>query len=198
MAEENGGEGVTPGTGESPTPSGGPTPADVERLTKALEREREQRKTFEQEAKAGRDAAQRLAQLEESTQTETEKALAKARAEAARETEQAVTARFTGLLLRSAVVARAAGSFADPEDALTVDLDGLALGEDGGVDTAEVDRRLAELLERKPHWRKPSGPRFGNVGQGGQDSAAPMDPRQRDIWQIEQDIKESRASRRGA
>lgn len=170
----DGDEGVTPEVEQSDgSEQQTAVSPDVERLTKALERERQARKDAERAAKDGKSAAQRLAELEERSKTDSERAVEQARREAAAEAEARVAERFTGLLLRSTVLARATASFEDPEDALTVDLDGLSVNDDGSVDTDEVDRRLADLLSRKPHWKK-AGARFGDVGAGPRDVAEPI------------------------
>lgn len=144
--------------------------SDVDRIVaERLQRERAKYADYGDLKKA----AAKLAEVEERSKTDSERAVEQARREAAAEAEARVAERFTGLLLRSTVLARATASFEDPEDALTVDLDGLSVNDDGSVDTDEVDRRLADLLARKPHWKK-AGARFGDVGAGPRDVAEPI------------------------
>jgi hypothetical protein len=59
-------------------------------------------------------------------------------------------------LVKSRVEALAITGFADPTDALgELDLDSY-LDSDGDIDEAAITADLAALLERKPHWAKPT------------------------------------------
>jgi hypothetical protein len=102
-------------------------------------------------AKANSDAARKLAEIEESQKTEAQKlADAKEAAEkrAAQAIERAVRAEVKAL----------AGDFADPDDAVSAVRASDYVTADGDVDTDAIQTRLAEVLEAKPHWRKPAAP----------------------------------------
>jgi hypothetical protein len=108
----------------------------------------------ETKAKANADAAKRLAEIEDSQKSETEKLterLAQAEERATSATRLAVAAR---------VEAAATGRFADPQDAIDA-LGGDFLDDTGQIDAAAIEQALTDLLTRKPHWAAagPVGPR---------------------------------------
>jgi len=84
----------------------------------------------------------------------------------------------------SRIEALAAGVFADPSDAVTALADRNYLDAGGQIDTEAITRDLAEVLERKPHWRRqdpaPQGPRAPapNPAQGSGGNPASTDPAQ--------------------
>ncbi|MFD5916181.1 hypothetical protein ACFVYP_07025 [Kitasatospora sp. NPDC058201] len=132
-----------------PAPTDPPAPKDWQAEAekwKALSRENETR------AKANAEAAKRLAEIEETQKSETEKLadrLKAAEERASTATRQAIAAKVESL---------ATGRFADPQDAVD------ALGSDfltdtGAVDAAGIEAALVALLERKPHWKADTGPR---------------------------------------
>jgi hypothetical protein len=72
-----------------------------------------------------------------------------------REAESEATKRVNLRLVKAEVRASATAKFADPEDAhLYVDLDDIDVDKNGEVDTASIERALADVLRRKPHLAK--------------------------------------------
>jgi hypothetical protein len=90
---------------------------------------------------------------------------------------------WRGVAVGSSIRALASEDFADPSDAVG-QLDPASYLDAGGqIDEARIKADLAELLERKPHWRRrtaeaPSGPRVPapNRAQGSSATAPPADP----------------------
>lgn len=84
----------------------------------------------------------------------------------------------------SRIEALAAADFADPSDAVTALADKDYLDAGGQIDTEAIRRDLAEVLERKPHWRRPeaqpTGPRIPapNPAQGSSGRPAATEPAQ--------------------
>jgi hypothetical protein len=93
--------------------------------------------------------ASRLDQLEESSKTELDKAVEKARAEGRSEAAAAGNAR---LVAAEAKALAAAARFRDPGDAAAfLDLSSVKVGDDGSVDVDAVQRLLEELATSKPY-----------------------------------------------
>ncbi|MFC0041014.1 hypothetical protein [Actinomadura rayongensis] len=93
-----------------------------------------------------RAAEARVTELEDQTRTEAEKAVAQARAEAARETAAKFARRLRDAEARGAA---AALKFRDVGDALRLaDLDSIEIGADGEIDTDAV----------RPRWRRSPKP----------------------------------------
>ncbi|MEV0646092.1 hypothetical protein AB0I28_12580 [Phytomonospora sp. NPDC050363] len=131
---------------EEPEEEAKPKPSETVDYWKRRARENERR------AKDNADKAKRLDDIEAANQTESEK-LEAARDAAEKRAEQALTRAVT-----AEVKALASGSFADPSDAaefLGRDTSKF-LSADGDVDTDAIGDALADLLERKPHWAKPT------------------------------------------
>ncbi|HEU5026583.1 MAG TPA: hypothetical protein VFV01_16830 [Spirillospora sp.] len=88
----------------------------------------------------------------------------------------------------------AAADFTDPSDALSAIDPGKYLGAGGEIDEQGIRAALAEVLERKPHWRKtdaPATPRVPapNPAQGsGVDGRAANDPAQQFAALIQQQL----------
>lgn len=96
--------------------------------------------------------AARLDEIEAENQSETEKAVRKAREEA----EAEVTARFQKERVLDKIEVAAAGQFHDVEDA-RLHLGARAeefLDDDGAVDTDAIADAVKALLDEKPHLRK--------------------------------------------
>lgn len=90
--------------------------------------------------------------LEEASKTETQRA----QEEATRWQTEAQTWRTRAVSSR--VETLAADQFADPSDALAAVGDAAKyLGAGGEINEDAIRADLAELLEKKPHWRKPEG-----------------------------------------
>lgn len=133
---------------------------DVAALKAALANER---KRFEK-------AERELAELRKSQMSESEKALAEARAEG----RKAALGEVTERLLAAEVRAAAAAKMADPGDAVhLLDLDGLA-DDDGSVDSKAVAARIDALLKDKPYLAKPAagGGGSGRPPQGARDGGS--------------------------
>ena len=80
--------------------------------------------------------------------SDTEKAVAAAKAEGRTEALSAVN----GRILRAEVKAAAAGKLADPEDACSMlDLDAFKVGDDGNVDTKAIVKAIDDLVKAKPY-----------------------------------------------
>jgi hypothetical protein len=140
---ENAPEGTPPAESTGQPDTGGPDlTAEVEKW-KALARK------HEGTAKSNADAAKRLAEIEEASKSETEKAVAAAR----REAEEAVRAEVRRERVLDRVEVLAAKDFADAEDA-RLRLEKRAnefVDKDGGIDAAAIGKALADLLKEKPH-----------------------------------------------
>jgi hypothetical protein len=141
--------------GETP---GGSKPDDVDALRRSLDNERKRREKAQTE----------LDDLRKKHMSESEKALAEARAEGRKAAMGDVTKR----LLAAEVRAAAAAKMADPGDAVhLLDLDGLA-DDDGNIDSKGIGSRIDALLKEKPYLAKPATPRTpGKPPQGARDGA---------------------------
>lgn len=128
-----------------PTPESDPDDGLGDAGKKALAAERAAAKAAEKRAKA---AEAELAKLREATATDSEKALAAAKAEGA--AEALVTAHR--MILTAEVKAAAAGVLQDPDDAVRLlDLDGFEVGGDGVVDVKAITREVEALAKAKPY-----------------------------------------------
>lgn len=129
-----------------------------------VEKLRKEAARYRTEAKANADAAKRLADLEEQSKSETEKAISAARKEA----EESVRAEVRRERVLDRIEVLAAKDFADAEDAR------LRLGsrvdefvKDGEVDADGIKAALADLLKSKPHLAaKGDGRPKGDADQG--------------------------------
>lgn len=144
----------TPGTGE-----------DVEGLKKALASEREARKQAEKEAKAATkradDVEERLTKLEEDGKSDSEKAIASARKEAADEARAEERSKWTERFVSAEVKAVAAKKLADPDDIRLLDLSEFTVGDDGAIQ-GDIGAAVDKLIESKPHLAAtPKGTRLG-------------------------------------
>lgn len=127
---------------------------------RALAAERSARTRAERDAKA---AKAELAKLKAGTQTDNEKALAKAREEGVQEAAKAANAR----LLKSEIRAAAAGKLEDPNDAVRLlDADDFT-DADGEVDEAKLKKAVADLLKAKPYLASTGARRTKGGGDGG-------------------------------
>lgn len=155
---QGGGDGGQTGEGEGKTF----TQADLDRVVaERLARERSKFADY----KDLKDKASKFDELQTAQQSETEKAVAKARDEAKAETLAEV--RRDRVLDKIEVLA--AGKFADPEDAklrLAARLDEF-LGDDGQIDAKAIDGALSKLLTDKPYLAAGGGRRFEGGGDGG-------------------------------
>lgn len=103
-------------------------------------------------AKANSDAAKKLADIEEAQKTEAQKLLDKA--EAAEQRAAAAIERA----VRAEVKALATNDFADVTDAEDAIKASDYVASNGDIDVDAIKAKLADLLEAKPHWKKPTTP----------------------------------------
>ncbi|WP_326828685.1 hypothetical protein OIE13_22355 [Streptosporangium sp. NBC_01810] len=102
------------------------------------------------EAKKRAAAAEaKVAKFEEANKTEAEKLAA--RAEQAEARAKAATERA----VKSEIKAIASATFRDPTDADAIGDLTVYVSDDGDIDVERIKADLDDLLERKPHWRKP-------------------------------------------
>lgn len=144
------------------TPSG--TEEDVTGLKNALAQEREARKQADKEAKAATKSLEevqaRLAKLEEDGKSESEKAIATARKEAADEARTDERGKWSRKFVSAEVKAAAAQKLADPDDVRLLDLDEFTVGEDGSIQ-GDINAAVDKLIESKPHLAAKKGTRQG-------------------------------------
>lgn len=145
-----------------PTPTGaddntptttGNTPHDVELARLASEAKSWRTKLRATEAD--------LEKLRTATQSDTENAIAKAKAEG----EQAYKTRWREAVITSAAVARLAekGVTATELAAKALDLSDIEVDENGRLDTAAIDSRIEALLKRYPLLAPEAKPEVGRV-----------------------------------
>lgn len=140
---------------------------------------REEAKNLRGRLKDAEPIVQQWQALEEASKTE----LQRAQEELAREQSARMDWQKRAVSSRIETLAADAG-FADPSDALSAIDPGGFLGAGGEFDDQGIRTALGEVLERKPHWRKPAdtgpaAPRVPvpNPAQGaGANGAAPVDP----------------------
>lgn len=162
------------GSGEGEGDDGGDE-QDPAKLAAALKRAT---KDADRNRRLRGQAEAKLAELQQSQQTDAEKALSDARAEGKAEADKAANAR----IVRAEVKAAAAKRLADPADAVRfLDLDEFEVGDDGEVDGDAIAAALDALLEAKPYLgvnaptpKPPPGDGDGGArgGGGGQLTAA--------------------------
>lgn len=104
--------------------------------------------------KQAADQAAKLAEFEDQDKTEKEKLAARA------ERSEKLAADATARAVKAEVRALSVDSFADPSDAADVLTRDTAkyVSDSGDIDTDAIRADLDDLLERKPHWRKPEPP----------------------------------------
>lgn len=89
-------------------------------------------------------------------------------ATARRKAEAAALARANSRILKAEIRAAAKGRLNDPKDALTfLNLDQFEVGEDGDIDTEEIDEAIEDLLKAKPYLAAATAKRFQGSGDGG-------------------------------
>lgn len=129
---------------------------------KALQEWKDRARAAEKDAKRAADLETELAKLKAASMSDTEKAVAAAKAEGRTEALSTVN----GRLVRAEVKASAAGKLADPEDAVSMlDLDQFKVGDDGNVDTKLIVKAIDELVKAKPYLA--SGAKPGALPGGG-------------------------------
>lgn len=114
---------------------------------KALDAFKERARVAEKEAKRAKQLDAEIAKLREQTQSDSEKAIAAAKAEGITEER----ARSNQLLLRAEVKAAAAGKLRVADDALRfLDISDFTVGDDGTVDVKAIDRAIEGLITERP------------------------------------------------
>lgn len=166
----DGGGGGTGGTGDGDLGNAGKKALDAERAAK-----RAAEKAARDTQKALEAAQAELAKHRAASQTEQDKALEKARKEAAEAARGEVLADLHRERVEAAVLRAAAGKFADPEDAIVHLREDIEVGPDGRPDSAAVTRAVDELLERKPHLKANGHRPAGSADGGARGAAAPAD-----------------------
>ncbi len=130
-----------------------------------------ERKRANAAEKALKAVQEQLDGLTQASQTETEKAIDKARKEATDAATAEVTKSFRDRILKSEIRAQATGKYADPDDAIRLlELEDDVFDDDGEVRTDALSKQLDALLDRKPHLKAdPSNGRpmgDGDAGKG--------------------------------
>jgi DNA-binding IclR family transcriptional regulator len=150
--------------------------SDPEAARKEIEKLRRESAAYRTKNKELEPLARKAKELEDAQKSEQER-LAE---QLTREQERAAKAVRTAVAAK--VEALAAPTFADPEDAAgALDLTAY-VDADGVIDTDGIKRDLADLLNRKPHWARPSdnGPRRPapdrTQGSSGNGNRTPSDP----------------------
>lgn len=168
-------------TSEAETVETEPEAPEVEnaRLRDELARVRAEAAAHRHEKQEARDELDRIRREHETEQERlVREAEERGRAEAEAEYRETVAANELKLVA-NAVIAKAAGRFADPEDAvLYLPLEKLVAETDERKRGALIEKYLAELLERKPHLANGTGSRQPLVAQGGR-SERPARPNER-------------------
>lgn len=155
------------------------TEEDVTGLKNALAQERELRKTAEKEAKATAKTLEevqgRLSKIEEDGKSESEKAIAAARKEAAEEARKDEREKWTQRFVSAEVRAAAAQKLADPDDARLLDLSEFSVNEDGSIQ-GDIGAAVDRLIESKPHLAAKTPGTRQAIDQGVQGGVAGESP----------------------
>lgn len=178
----------TPDPDPVPTPdppkADDPVKLDDDWQAKARKHERD----LKRERKAREDLEAKLAEADNASKSEHEKALEQARKEAREEAKAQTTSEFREQILTAEIRVQAAGKFADPGDAVALlDLkESEVFNDDGEIQTADLTQALDDLLERKPHLAAgPANPGrpLGSVdaGKGSAAAESPEDAHQKFI-----------------
>lgn len=164
--------------GEQQPPQNGPEDqggaGSKEAVLADLAKARAALKAAKTEAAEASKLREQLAKFQEATKSETEKAIEAARREGA----DSIRAELVAARVLDKIEVRAAGKFADPEDAQLRLRDRATefVGADGEISTEAIDAALKELLEAKPHLAAGTPPKFpGGVDQGRREPAGPVD-----------------------
>ncbi|MDX3689942.1 hypothetical protein PV726_06240 [Streptomyces europaeiscabiei] len=88
--------------------------------------------------------------------------------QARRQATSEAEARANQRILKAEIRAVAKGRLNDPKDALTfLDLSTFEVGEDGEIDTGEIEDAIDDLLKNKPYLAAATAKRFQGSGDGG-------------------------------
>jgi membrane protein involved in colicin uptake len=143
---------------------------------RALADERNARKRAERDAKTTKAELDRI---RAEGQTETEKAIAKAKAEGANEALTKANER----VLKAEVKAAAAGKLTDPADAARfLDLSEFTVGDDGDVDSKALGQAIDRLLKERPYLGNGGGKRPVGGADGGARSNGAVNTPDMNAW----------------
>lgn len=123
-------------------------PDDIEKMRAALTKANDEAKKYRHEANEAKTLRTQLEQLQQQTMTDTEKAVAAAKAEGRQEALSTANER----LVRAEVRAAAGSKLADPSDAAALlgDLSRF-VDKDGEVDDKAISRAIDDLVKAKPY-----------------------------------------------
>ena len=152
-----------------PDPDDGKGPIDMSDVDEVKRAARKHEREAKAERKRREELEARLAQIDDENKTEQEKAIEKAREEAASEVKKAAAEELRAERLNAAIAREAAKDFADVDDAIRLlDADDDELfDDDGKVQTDALKTALDDLLERKPHLKADAGRPGGGGADGG-------------------------------
>lgn len=163
---------------DEPTPKPDDVPSDLgDAGKKALAEERKARKTAEDAARAAEAKAeeleQRLGKLEADAMSDQEKAIEKARKEAASEAQAERDQYWSSKFVQAEAKAVAAKKLADADDIRLLDLSNFKVKDDGSID-GDISKAVDDLLEAKPHLAATGTQRpSGSADNGTRDTAKP-------------------------
>jgi hypothetical protein len=184
MAENDPAPDPDPVPTPDPPKADDPVKPDDDWQAKARKHERD----LKRERKAREDLEAKIAEADNASKSEHEKALEQARKEAREEAKAQTTSEFREQILTAEIRVQAAGKFADPGDAVALlDLkESDVFNSDGEIQTADLTQALDDLLERKPHLAAgPANPGrpVGSVdaGKGSAAAESPEDAHQKFI-----------------
>lgn len=144
---------------------------------KALEAERRARREADKRTKA---LESKLAEIEAANMTETEKAIAEAKAAGVMEATQAMQSRLFAAEVRAAATGKLVDLDLVGDEFMALKILGLGAiptAEDGQIDTAAITVAIDALVEAKPHLAANSGgaKRPSGTPDGGPRGSAPAD-----------------------
>lgn len=145
---------------------------------KALESWKQRAKDAEAKAKDAKTVAQerdalaaQLAEFQEASKSEHEKALEKARKEGLETGQNEANSYWANRILKAEIRAAAVEKFADPSDAVAfLDLEQFEVDKGGETNPKAIKAALDGLLKEKPHLARQQG-RTGSADQGARGTA---------------------------
>lgn len=176
-----------------PTPEPKPDPKP-DPVPESVDEWKQHSRRHERDAKNARkaleDAQAKLDQIAEANQSEQDKAIDKARKEAAEAARAEVTSEYQSKVMQAEIRAQAAGKFANPALAVRLlDLDATdAFGKDGEVDATVIASTIDEFLAAdgneglragSPNGGRPVG--SVDAGKGSASAESPEDAHQKFI-----------------
>ena len=145
-----------------------------------VERANSQAAAFRHELRSAQQAYERLQRQHESEQERAIREAEERGRQAAQADTNRIVAEYERRLATAAIRARAAGGFADPDDAVRMlDLDQLLAERDERRREQQVDKALAALLEAKPYLARERERAGVLISQGGRSQPPDGRPRER-------------------